>query len=499
MKLQPLLSIAVSLSLGATAALAGTRPHYGGTLRVQSRDSVTSIENVWVLPQTVLQQQLSELLFDRLTAVDDAGVAHGSLASSWRSDQQQRVWEFEIRSGATFSDGSAVTAQDIAACIAKVAPQWKITANAQSVTVEADSAIPHLPELLALPEFSIIKLDAEKKVMGSGAFRVDVFQAARRISLVANDDYWAGRPYLDKIEITMGGSVREQLINRRLDQDDVAELTLDQARAVGYGTQANPGSLPPQRMAVPRPGDLYALVFFRDLPSVAPGTRANTSADDGRIDQAIALTIDRASISRVLLQKQADAAPALLPQWLTGYEFLFESQPDPDQARKLRNDAVRAAAVSIPFAYDSGDNIARAIAERVAVNVREANITLQTFGGKNLTLDSATNTGAQVALIRLPLASPSTVAALFDLERRAGIGPAVTAQTESASSPESSLAAERAALSSFHIIPVVHVPQVYWLNPRVRDWTTPANGGWRLQDVWLEGERPSSSPVAVLR
>ncbi len=499
MKLRLLLSIAVSFSLISPAALGGTRPHYGGILRVQSRDFVTSIDNVWVSPQTVLQQQLSELLFDRLTAVDDAGVARPSLAASWRSDQQQRIWEFQIRTGASFSDGSIVSTQDVAACIAKAAPQWKVTTNAQSVIVEADSATPHLPELLALPEFSITKLDVDKNVMGSGPFRIDVFQAARRIALIANDDYWAGRPYLDRIEITMGGSVREELINRRLDQDDVAELTLDQARTIGYGAQNNPSSLPAQRMAVPRPGDLYALLFVHNVPAVSTGSRATTPADDPRIREAIALTIDRSSISRVLLQKQAEAAPALLPQWMTGYEFLFDSQPDAEQARRLRNDAFRATPVSIPLAYDSGDNVARAIADRLAVNAREANITLQTFGEKNLTLDSAANTSAQVMLLRLPLASTSPIAALSDLEMRTGFAAPVVAQTESGSSTEGNLAAERAALASFRIIPVAHVPQIYWLNPRVRDWTTPPTGGWRLQDVWVEGDRPSSSPVAILR
>src|SRR5439155_18675399 len=134
---------------------------------------------------------------------------------------------------------------------------------------------------------------------------------------------------------------------------------------------------------------------------------AKTFTDDARIREAIALTIDRTAISRVLLQKQAEAAPSLLPQWMTGYNFLFTSQPDIERARKLRNEAVRNGAVSISLAYDVGDNVSRAIAERIAVNAREANITLQTFGEKNLTLDSASNTSAQAVLVRMPLPAAS--------------------------------------------------------------------------------------------
>src|SRR4051812_19177728 len=85
MKHRSLLSIVISFLLLAPA-LAGTRPHYGGTLRLQSRDNVTSLENVWRSPSSVLRQQLARMLFDRLTEVDDAGNAKSSLAISWHAD-----------------------------------------------------------------------------------------------------------------------------------------------------------------------------------------------------------------------------------------------------------------------------------------------------------------------------------------------------------------------------------------------------------------------------
>lgn len=500
MKLRSLLSIAVSLSLFAHAAFAGTRPHYGGTLRVQSRDTVTSIDGIWTQPNTVLRQQLSYLLFDRLTTVDDHGAPLPSLAVSWKTDGQQRIWEFQLRKDATFSNGPTLTAADVINAISKAAPQWKVTAQTDRVTIEAESATPHLPEILALPEFSITKTDTDGSILGSGPFRIDTFQAARRIVLTANDDYWGGRPYLDRVEITMGGSVREELINRRLDVDDVAELSLDQARTIGFGAQSSAAGIGAQRLVVSQASDLYALVFFRAPATAAPLTSPTKApTDDPRIREAIALTIDRTAISRVLLQKQAEAATALLPQWMTGYEFLFSTPPDLESARKLRADAFRNTPVSIPLAYDAGDNVARAIAERIAVNAHEANITLQTFGEKNLTLDSAINTGAQAVLVGLPLSSSAPVAALIDLDMRSGLPPSIISQAAASANLEALYAAERAALEGFRIIPVAHVPQIYWLNPRVRDWTIPSNGGWRLQDVWVEGERPVSSPAAILR
>src|SRR4051812_11856371 len=157
MKLRYLLLIAASPLALIVLMHAGTRPHYGGTLRVQSRDVVTSIDGLWTSPSTLLRQQLSQFLFDRLTRVDESGNGQPSLATSWRSDAQQRIWEFQLRSDARFANGVPVTPADVASAISKIQPQWKVTAQQHGITIETDASTPHLPEVLALPEFSITK------------------------------------------------------------------------------------------------------------------------------------------------------------------------------------------------------------------------------------------------------------------------------------------------------------------------------------------------------
>jgi ABC-type transport system substrate-binding protein len=499
MKLRSSASIAASLLLAVGTLFAGTRPHYGGTLRVQSRDSLTSADNIWMAPNSVLAQQLTNALFDRLVEIDANGQVRPSLAVAWKSDAQQRVWEFEIRPNVKLSDGNDLSMKMIAASLSKASIHWKVKAPTQhSITVETEAPSPDLLNLLSLPQNSIASTGDDKSMIGTGPFRLETFQAARRIVLAATDDYWGGRPYLDRVEITMGGSVREQLINRRVDPDDVVELSPDQARTIGYGAQQINAGIPVQRIAVSSPGDLYALVFFSAGAAPSPPTAASrTPVDDPRLREAIALTIDRVAISRVLLQKEDEAASSLLPQWMTGYAFLFDAPPDLEHARKLRNEAFHNAMVSIPLAYDSGDNVARAIAERIAVNAREANISLQVFGEKNLTLDTARNTSAQAVLVRMPLSSNSPAAALFDLGLRAETGRNEVSSASGA--PETLFAVEHEMLAGFRIVPVAHVQQIYWLNPQVHDWTVPRAGGWRLSDVWVEPARASSSSAATTR
>src|SRR5437868_2933052 len=157
MKLQYSASIAASLLLTVSFTFGGTRPHYGGTLRVQSRDVVTSIDGVWTSPNTVLRQQLCSLLFDRLSVVDDRGKARPSLAT-WSGDSQQRIWEFELRPGIFFAGGSRLTPADVAAAISKAAPQWRVTTPREdTIIIDTGMRTPTLPELLALPEFSTTK------------------------------------------------------------------------------------------------------------------------------------------------------------------------------------------------------------------------------------------------------------------------------------------------------------------------------------------------------
>jgi hypothetical protein len=136
--------------------------------------------------------------------------------------------------------------------------------------------------------------------------------------------------------------------------------------------------------------------------------------------------------------------------------------------------------------YDSGDDEGRAVAERVAVNLKEAGIAVQLSAQ---TTGSATKPSAgDMRLVRQRIASPDIAVAL----------PALLASLGEASSvletPEQEYAAERAPIDAFRVIPLVHVSESFGLSPQVRDWMPPRWGGWRLEDVWLA---PVPAPTAA--
>ena len=97
---------------------------------------------------------------------------------------------------------------------------------------------------------------------------------------------------------------------------DLIEVAPEQAhRAVGEGRHIENSA----------PGELMALVF----------ARVRQSADERRLREALALSLDRTALSNVLLQGGGEPAGGLLPNWMTGYAFLFPTTADLAGARKL--------------------------------------------------------------------------------------------------------------------------------------------------------------------
>jgi hypothetical protein len=190
-----------------------------------------------------------------------------------------------------------------------------------------------------------------------------------------------------------------------------------------------------------------------------------------------------------LLQRKGTPASGLLPQWLTGYEFLFPGNFDLEHAKQLRSET--AGLIIIPrisLAYDFSDPVAKLVAERIALDAREAGLTVQPYADSHVNLRSTRAAmSADAVLLRVPLEalepSVATAAVMDDL------GVADSASALSASRPEDVYEAERKALENFRAIPVVRVPQVLWLNLGIHNWQQMPNGAWSLDQLWTEGLR----------
>src|SRR5215467_1064770 len=132
------------------SAYASSRPRYGGTAHIVLRDRVNTIDPAADDDHPAAHDRLAALVFETLAVADDQGRLHPGLAGAWSDDAGKRIWRFRVRL-AKFHDGSQVTAADVASSLTRAGAPWKCApADRQTVTIEASSPAPHMPEMLAL-------------------------------------------------------------------------------------------------------------------------------------------------------------------------------------------------------------------------------------------------------------------------------------------------------------------------------------------------------------
>lgn len=384
------------------------------------------------------------MVADNLVKLDAAAQPQPGLAVAWQSEMNNKRWQFTLRHGVKFQDGSAASGAAIAKVLGELHPDWIVRAAADSLTIENDDAMPSLLAELALPRNAILKRNAEGPV-GTGPFRVAQFQPGRRLTLAANEDCWAGRPFLDSVEIDLGRSLRDQSIALELNKVDVVEASPQPGANGGRGRAS-------------LPVELMALVF-----------PANTRAQDARVRDALALAINRRPIQSGLLRGAGESTAAILPIWMTGYGAVFSTQANVQRARAVLAD-LRQPVLSL--SYDPRDPQAQLIAERIALNAREAGITLQV---------SLSGT-PDINLARIVLPSPDPATSLREAARELGLAQPIVRGT----STEELYVAERGLLSGHSVIPLFHLPVAAATAPRVRNWDADRIGNWNLADVWLE-------------
>src|SRR5512135_3327698 len=131
-------SLASASLLLALCAVAATRPHYGGTLRIEMRAAPVSLDPA---QET---SKLTPLLFDTLVVLDDSGTPRPGLARGWQSRNDNRRWQFPLRPDLKLSDGTPLTSAQAAASLVSANPGWRATALGDAVVLEFDAPRPHL-------------------------------------------------------------------------------------------------------------------------------------------------------------------------------------------------------------------------------------------------------------------------------------------------------------------------------------------------------------------
>jgi len=212
---------AISLA-GLSAALdASQRPRYGGTLRVEIRERVSSMDTRGfdaAAPGAPAVERLLGLVYERLVRIDERGQAQPALATSWQHDANFTHWQFQIRPDVKFHDDVKLTADLVAAALK--AEDWPATASGGAVTIAFPSPHSNLSVELASGR-SFIFHAAQDTVFGTGGFRIAAWQPGQKLELTASEEYWAGRPFVDRVEITLGIAPQRQMTDLELGRADI--------------------------------------------------------------------------------------------------------------------------------------------------------------------------------------------------------------------------------------------------------------------------------------
>ena len=443
-------AISFLLAIGPLTAMASTRPHYGGTLHVETAG------DPWQRQNGVARR----LVYDGLTQFDAAGAVRPALALTWEPDNNNHRWQFRLRPGVHFHDGSSLTSVTVAASLTISCPAdcpWSaVKAVGPLVVFTSDSPMPNLPALLADDRFLIaLTVTADGKTpppaTGTGAFSVTGFNNGV-LSLAANENCWSGRPFADAVEIRVHRPVREQWLDLSLGRADLVEVPAEQLR------QAQQERL---ILVTSPPSTLLALEV------TDAGTLANL-----KLRGAIAAAVDRSALFSVIFQKQGSVTASLLPQRLSGYSFLFPTERDLNKAHELRGGLTTG---SLTLSAD-GDGAMQLAAQRIVLNLREA--------GFNVQVVNSTPQHTDLALRELQISAANPSAALEQALRSAGEDAAVQVD-----SPTALYKAERIALDEKRLIPLLDLPKAYAIGPRVRDLHLRADGTPDLADASLEDAR----------
>ncbi len=514
------LSSVLLLSGAAAAASAAENPRYGGTLRVEVHASSVSLDpRAWQAGslESATNEKLSSLVFERLVALDNYGRFQPVLATEWSHDASNKRWQFTIRAGVKLSDGSLLLPTDVAAALQPLLPaNEQISANGNAIVIQSSVPAPDMLEQLASGRYFVYRVLASGRLAGTGPFVLGEALAGPGASAEknsappraansagnplsratgthlffhANEDAWSGRPFVDAIDVTLGVPPLRAMFDVQLGKADLVEIAPD---LVPRAKQAN------LRLWMSEPVTLYGLRF----------DEAQAAAADPRLREAFSLSLDRGTMANVLLQKQAEPASSLLPQWLSGYAFLFTVDTNLERAKVLRRELPAneaGAAEPLRLRVDPAGELAKLLGERVAVNARQASILVQVIARPVQRAGAASPPSAP--------ADPLPGVHLFawhysSLSPRAELDSMFAAynlsdppEVDATSSDHQQLyARERRILEDRRVLPLVVQAESVGLGASVRDWMPARWGEWRLADVWLELPEPApadSSNAAI--
>ncbi|WP_094777213.1 nickel ABC transporter substrate-binding protein [Domibacillus aminovorans] len=246
---------------------------------------------------------------ETLLKLDKNSSIEGWLAEHW-STEDNVTWEFAIRNGITFHDGTKLDAARVKASIERsiavnesLAGSLKIKsmeAEGQTLIITTIEPYPALPSELVNPYTSIVNTEGEKEMgaeafrnapVGTGPFQVKKFTSNQEVQVSKYDGYWAGEPKIDEaiIKFNEDANVRALALQSK-EADIVYNLPAEGIEVIEKDEHLKVESVPGLRS--------HFILYNQQSANVS----------DVKVREALNLLLDRKSIADDIMLGHAEPA-----------------------------------------------------------------------------------------------------------------------------------------------------------------------------------------------
>lgn len=326
-------------------------------------------------------------IFDGLVNQDEKQQIMPGLATEW-TIVDDTTWEFTLREGVTFHDGSEFTAEDVVASINRVPmastnspssfmPYVKAITGAEAIdplTVRITTAEPtplllnNLSRIAILPaesaEVTTEQMNSGEGVIGTGPFKFVSWVPDSEVKVVRNDDYWGEPAAWEDVtfKVFKNNSARVAAMLSG-DVDMIESIPTADTRRLEQSDEIEVVSVAGNRvMYLHMDQDREESPFAKDAEGKNP-------LRDARVRRALSLSLNREAIVDRIMDGQGVPAGQLVPEGYFGYNpDIAVDAYDPDQAKALLAEAGYPDGFALTFhasndRYPNDSRVAQAIGQ----------------------------------------------------------------------------------------------------------------------------------------